>query len=115
MPPTGSREVEFRWGARIPMRDGVHLNATLYLPKGQANPSASIVTMTPYVSDTYHDRGMFFAAAGLPFVVVDVRGRGNSEGVFRPRIQEARDGHDVVQWLGTQPYCNGKVGMWGGS
>jgi uncharacterized protein len=44
-----------------------------------------------------------------------VRGRGNSEGEFRPLIQEAKDGYDVVEWLAHQPYCNGKVAMWGGS
>src|SRR5262249_30895591 len=52
---------------------------------------------------------------GWLFVVVDVRGRGNSEGVFRPYIQEAQDGYDVVEWLAAQPYCDGKVAMWGGS
>jgi uncharacterized protein len=30
-------------------------------------------------------------------------------------IQEAQDGYDVVEWLAQQPYCNGKVTMWGGS
>ncbi|MFZ2236156.1 MAG: CocE/NonD family hydrolase, partial [Dokdonella sp.] len=46
---------------------------------------------------------------------VDVRGRGNSAGEFTPFLQEAHDGHDVVEWLAKQPLCNGKVAMWGGS
>jgi putative CocE/NonD family hydrolase len=58
---------------------------------------------------------MYFAAHGFPFLTVDVRGRGNSEGSFRPLIQEAKDGYDVVEWLAKQPYCNGKISMWGGS
>jgi hypothetical protein len=58
---------------------------------------------------------MYFAAHGYPFLIVDVRGRGNSEGVFKPNINEARDGHDVVEWLAQQPYCNTQVAMWGGS
>jgi putative CocE/NonD family hydrolase len=58
---------------------------------------------------------MYFAAHGYPFLTVDVRGRGNSQGEFRPLIQEAHDGYDVVEWLAKQPYCNGKVAMWGGS
>ncbi|HEY2683557.1 MAG TPA: CocE/NonD family hydrolase [Steroidobacteraceae bacterium] len=58
---------------------------------------------------------MYFASHGLPFLTVDVRGRGNSEGEFHPMIQEAKDGYDVVEWLAKQPYCNGKVSMWGGS
>jgi putative CocE/NonD family hydrolase len=108
-------KVELHWGQKIPLRDGVHLNATVYLPKDAKEPSPCVFTLTPYVSDTYHDRGMYFAAHGYPFLLVDVRGRGNSEGTFTPFLQEAHDGYDVVEWLAKQPYCNGKVTMWGGS
>lgn len=108
-------KIEFQWGVKVPVRDGVHLNATVYMPKNQPAPSPCVVTMTPYVSDSFHDRGVYFATRGLPFVIIDVRGRGNSEGEFRPRIEDAKDGYDVVEWLAGQPYCNGKVGMWGGS
>ena len=104
-----------QWATKIPLRDGVELNATVYMPDTPHAPRPCVFTLTPYISDTYHERGMYFAAHGYPFLVVDVRGRGNSGGVFRPRIQEARDGHDVVEWVAQQPYCNGKVAMWGGS
>lgn len=97
------------------MRDGVELTATAYLPDNVRTPAPAIFTVTPYISQTYHDRGMYFAARGYPFLTVDARGRGNSEGVFRPNINEAHDGYDVVEWLARQPYCNGKVAMWGGS
>src|ERR1700687_5991479 len=107
--------VEFEWGVKIPLRDGVHLNATVYRPRDAAGPQPCIFTLTPYISQSYHDRGMYFAAHGYPFLTVDVRGRGNSEGSFRPLIQEAKDGYDVVEWLAKQPYCNGKISMWGGS
>jgi putative CocE/NonD family hydrolase len=80
-----------------------------------SGPSPCIFMLTPYVSDSYHESGVYFAAHGFPFLIVDVRGRGNSEGVFRPFIQEAHDGYDVVEWLAQQPYCNGKIAMWGGS
>ena len=108
-------KIDLQWGVRIPLRDGVHLNATVYTPKGQKNPAPCVFTLTPYISQSYHDRGVYFAAHGIPFLTVDVRGRGNSEGTFRPLIQEARDGLDVIEWLAKQPYCNGKVSMWGGS
>lgn len=107
--------VEFQWGVKIPLRDGVRLNATLYKPRGQAQPLPCVFTLTPYIAQSYHDRGMYFAANGYVFLGVDVRGRGNSEGEFTPMLQEAKDGHDVVEWLAAQPYCNGKVTMWGGS
>ncbi len=108
-------KVEWQWGVKIPLRDGVHLNATLYKPAGLKQPRPCLFTLTPYIGQSYHDRGMYFAAHGYPFLTVDVRGRGNSEGAFRPLIQEAKDGYDVVEWLAKQPYCNGKISMWGGS
>lgn len=107
--------VQFNWAYKIPLRDGVCLNATLYTPTNLVTPQPCVFLMTPYISDNYHDRGVYFASHGMPFAIVDVRGRGNSDGVFRPRIQEARDAHDVVEWLAQQPFCNGKVAMWGGS
>ena len=108
-------QVKFQWGVKIPLRDGVKLNATVYTPREQKAPAPCVFTLTPYISQSYHDRGIYFASHGYPFLTVDVRGRGNSEGQFRPLLQEARDGHDVVEWLAQQPYCNGKVTMWGGS
>ena len=113
--PPNATKVTLRWGEKIPMRDGIELNATVYRPKAQTAPAPCIFTLTPYISQSYHDRGVYFAANGLPFLTVDVRGRGNSAGEFRPLIQEAKDGHDVVEWLAKQPYCNGKISMWGGS
>src|SRR5262249_55386886 len=109
---------DLRWGVKIPMRDKVELNATLYVPKtpdGSAPKTPVIFTLTPYISDTYHARGAYFASHGYRFALVDVRGRGNSGGEFEPFANEPRDGHDVVEWLAKQPFCDGKVAMWGGS
>ncbi len=112
------------------MRDKVELNATIYFPKaadpaspatGSAAASGSqaktpvIFTLTPYISDSYHARAAYFASHGYTFALVDVRGRGNSDGEFEPFAQEPRDGHDVAEWLAQQPFCDGKVAMWGGS
>lgn len=107
--------IQVKVGVPIPLRDGVRLAATLYLPGGQDEPVAAIVTLTPYLAQTYHGRGMFFAARGYAFLAVDVRGRGDSEGLFEPNINEARDGFDVVEWTAAQSFCSGKVAMWGGS
>jgi putative CocE/NonD family hydrolase len=116
-PPT-SADYDLRWGVKIPMRDKVELNATLYLPRtkdGTISRTPVIFTLTPYISDTYHARAAYFASHGYGFALVDVRGRGNSGGEFEPFAQEPHDGHDVVEWLAQQPFCDGKVAMWGGS
>jgi putative CocE/NonD family hydrolase len=106
---------DMRWGVKIPMRDGVSLNATVFEPHAQKDPVPVIFTFTPYIGDSYMDRAMYFAQHGYVYALVDVRGRGNSGGSFEPFVNEAKDGYDVVEWLAKQPYCNGKVTMWGGS
>jgi predicted acyl esterase len=78
-PPPDPAQVKFQWGVKIPLRDGVKLNATVYTPRDQKAPAPCVFTLTPYISQSYHDRGMYFAAHGYPFLTVDVRGRGNSE------------------------------------
>jgi len=115
-PPT--TDYDIKWGVKIPLRDKVELNATLYFPKtpdGSVPKTPAVFTLTPYISDSYHARGAYFASHGYVFALVDVRGRGNSGGDFEPFGQEPRDGHDVVEWLAQQPFCDGKVAMWGGS
>ncbi|HEV3205280.1 MAG TPA: CocE/NonD family hydrolase, partial [Gemmataceae bacterium] len=113
--PSAEKEIDLQWGLKIPMRDGVKLNATVYKPRELSTGLPVIFTLTPYIADTYHDRAWFFAGHGYVFVIVDVRGRGNSEGKFEPFVNDARDGHDIVEWLAKQSWCNGKVAMWGGS
>ncbi len=109
-----TNEIDFAWGTKIPMRDGVHLNATVYKPR-QDEPTPVIFTLTPYTGDTYHERAFYFARHGYAFVLVDCRGRGNSEGQFSAFVNEGRDGNDVVEWLAAQTWCEGSVTMWGGS
>ncbi len=107
--------VDMQWAVKIPARDGVKLNATVFTPHSQKEPLPVIFTFTPYIGDSYTDRAVYFAKHGYAYALVDVRGRGNSGGEFEPFVNEGRDGYDVVEWLAKQPYCNGKVTMWGGS
>jgi hypothetical protein len=108
-------EASLSWGVRIPMRDGVSLGATVWKPADMKEPLPVVFTLTPYISDSYHNRAYYFAQNGYVFATVDARGRGNSEGKFEPFANEGRDGHDIVEWFARQPWCNGKVTMWGGS
>jgi putative CocE/NonD family hydrolase len=107
--------VDMKWAVKIPMRDGVSLNATVFLPHAQKEALPVIFTFTPYIGDSYTDRAMYFAKHGYVYALVDVRGRGNSGGEFEPFVNEGRDGYDVVEWFAKQPFCDGKVTMWGGS
>ena len=107
--------VDLIWGVKIPTRDGAKLNATIFKPRNQSGGLPVVFTFTPYISDTYQDRALYFAKNGYVYALIDVRGRGNSEGQFEPFVNEGRDGYDTVEWLAKQPWSNGKVTMWGGS
>jgi uncharacterized protein len=106
---------DMRWGVKTPMRDGVLLNATVFQPHAQKESLPVIFTLTPYIGDSYTDRAIYFAQHGYVYALVDVRGRGNSGGVFEPFANDVKDGYDVVEWFRKQSLCNGKVTMWGGS
>ena len=45
-------KVEWHWGVRIPLRDGVELSATAYLPAGRG-PRPCVFTLTPYIAQSY--------------------------------------------------------------
>jgi uncharacterized protein len=107
--------VRLQWGVKIPLRDGTRLSATLYRAMNQVSAAPALFSLTPYTVDPNHPRACYFAGRGYPFLIVDARGRGNSEGTFRPYIQEPRDAADVVEWIAGQPFCDGRVGMFSGS
>jgi putative CocE/NonD family hydrolase len=103
------------FGLRVPMRNGVHLAANVFRPAAPGRYPA-ILVRTPYGkgSDiTPHYRA--FVDHGYAVVVQDVRGRYASEGVFQPLEQEPEDGDDTLNWIAHQPWCDGKIGMMGGS
>lgn len=101
---------------KVPMRDGVSLSADVTLPSGKS-PFPAILMRTPYDNSRLRYRRFagYFANRGYAFVVQDVRGRGDSQGNWEPNFNEGKDGYDTVEWVASQPWCNGKVGMMGGS
>ena len=52
-------------------------------------------------------------ANGYVRVLQDSRGKGKSEGVYRPFADDVEDGYDTIEWMAKQPWSNGKVGMSG--
>lgn len=120
---------------RIPMRDGKYLAADVYVPKspratkseGAAttveSPMPAILIQTPY--DKNSMRGAFRGAGGNhPFyrlecaiVTTDWRGRaGSADALTSISVPGgSEDGFDTIAWIVAQPWCDGKVGTWGGS
>ncbi|OGU14463.1 MAG: hypothetical protein A2X61_14415 [Ignavibacteria bacterium GWB2_35_12] len=110
-----SKKVDIFFQQKIPMRDGIKLSADLYINPSMNAPVPVLFVMTPYTSDGVHTDAMFYAENGYNVVVADCRGRGNSEGDFIPFENEGKDGYDICQWIASQSWCNGKIGMFGGS
>ena len=51
---------------------------------------------------------------GYVCIRIDARGVGNSPGLQAPfSVQQAEDYYDAIEWAGSQPWCNGNVGLWG--
>lgn len=99
---------------RVPLRDGITLSADVTRPAGEGRYPA-IVLRTPYNKNHLPEVGRYYAGRGYAYVEVDVRGRGDSDGVFVPYRHEALDGYDLIEWVAAQPWCDGNVGTLGGS
>jgi uncharacterized protein len=102
----------------IEMPDGVRLAATLFRPDG-AGPWPAVLEALPYRKDdvTGHSRSEYrrLAEAGYVLCRLDVRGTGSSEGIATDEYPavERTDMATVIDWLATQPWSLGTVGMYG--
>ncbi len=115
-------EVKVLYDVRIPMRDGLELSANLFMPVPQeaGEKFPAILEMIPYRKDDWryqadHQRMTYLAQRGYVGCRLDIRGTGSSPGIALDEYTpaETQDGYDAVEWLAAQPWCNGKVGMWG--
>jgi uncharacterized protein len=104
----------------LTMSDGVRLAVTLHIPE-DGGPWPAILEALPYRKNddtaSYRPEYLRLAAAGYVVCRADVRGTGTSEGVATdeyPAI-ERTDMATVIDWLATQPWSTGNVGMYGTS
>ncbi len=118
----------------IPMRDGVKLFTSIYIPRDQSQTYPIMFTRTPYSVAPYGPEqykpalgpSLFLQNEKYIFVYQDVRGKFMSEGEYvdvRPHkpkksgpkdIDESTDTYDTLEWLlKNVPNNNGRAGMWG--
>jgi putative CocE/NonD family hydrolase len=103
----------------IPMRDGVRLAADLYMPDPDpGEPLPVVMEYIPYRKDEVAPGTRFyehFPRHGYIVARVDIRGTGASGGTVADEyvLQEQLDGHDAIEWLAEQPFCDGHVTMMG--
>lgn len=102
----------------VSMRDGVTLATDVYTPAG-AGPWPVILIRTPYGrrSARLGRKVGIYTSHGFAVVLQDVRGTGGSTTAspFYPWWAEGEDGHDTLEWLQAQSFCDGNVGTHGGS
>ena len=107
----------------IEMPDGVRLAARIWLPSSAlTNPAPAVFEYIPYrkvdmVRARDERNHPYLAENGIVAVRVDMRGSGDSEGQMSDMYceEELNDARHVIKWLTCQPWCNGKIGMFGTS
>jgi uncharacterized protein len=106
----------------IAVRDGTSIGARVYRPEG-AGPYPALLAAAPYRFDNnilpaspqflWRETGPidFYADNGYAYIHMDVRGSGRSAGSFGfLDRKDHEDLYDVIEWIGRQPWCNGRVG-----
>jgi len=122
---------------KIPVRDGVKLFTSIYVPRDTTRRYPVLMQRTPYSVAPYGDT-LFKAALGPSanakyvedgyiFVYQDGRGRHFSEGTFREMtpilethatpadVDEGTDTFDTIEWLLKNLPTNGRMGLYGTS
>ena len=105
------------------MRDGVEIGVRVYRPDG-SGPFPTLFAASPYRYDNnllpsapmflWRETGpidWYVEEHGYAYVHADVRGTGISGGEFGMwSAEEQRDLYELVEWIASQPWSNGKVG-----
>ncbi|MDH7515921.1 MAG: CocE/NonD family hydrolase [Bacteroidota bacterium] len=105
----------------IPVRDGHTLAADLYATD-TTTAKPVILIQTPY-NKAYYRVGLArqggpsfpFDTAKYHYVIVDWRGFYGSSQAAVAGYDRGLDGYDIVEWVASRPWCNGRIGTWGAS
>ena len=104
----------------VPMRDGVRLSVSLYIPPDDG-PWPALLEQRYANAQAQRTREEFARMASHGYVVAlqNFRGTQRSEGRYVGYRAlgwgQQKDGYDTVEWLARQSWCTGKVGTFGSS
>lgn len=99
------------------MRDGIKLATEVWIPADLPDKAGvpAVLTRTPYGRKSKALPFLPLVRYGYAVVSQDVRGREDSGGDWYPAVFEKEDGEDTLNWIAGQPWCDGSIGMIGGS
>ena len=123
------------WERDVPIsaRDGTQLYADVCRPRGSGK-FPGLMSMSAYGKDVQRlpipvggasdysrgtggiESGMsdYFVSRGYAHVILDPRGIGRCGGEYDMQgPKEQQDGYDGIEWIASQPWCDGNVGMLG--
>ncbi|WP_240478102.1 CocE/NonD family hydrolase [Flavobacterium sp. ABG] len=101
----------------VKTRDGAWISAMVVRKKGISTPKPVVLQFTIYVRDKGRDIKSLKEAAdnGYVGVIAYTRGKRFSPNEVFPYENDGNDAYDVIDWISKQKWCNGSVGMYGGS
>jgi hypothetical protein len=99
----------------IPGADGATLSAIVYRKRDKNTPLPAVLVYSIYASARDKVMAREAAEKGFAGVVVNTRGKHLSPQDPAPFEHDAKDAYHVLDWISKQPWCNGKIGMYGGS
>ena len=113
---TGSSKYEVQ-DVLIKTRDKADISAMVVRRAGDTSAKPVVLQFTIYVRDKGRDLASSkeLVDRGYVAVVAYTRGKRHSNHEIFPYENDANDAHDVIDWISKQTWCNGKVGMFGGS
>jgi len=106
----------------VPMRDGKRMQADIYRPKDTSKKYPIIFSRTPYNfnfwdvrTGTYRDMSNELDTVKHGYVLVEINERGHyySEGEYDILGPPLTDADDEFNWMATQPWSSGKIGLIG--
>lgn len=98
----------------IKMPDGGSIALTIVRDRKITAPMPVIMMYNIYAG---HDISSCKDAASRGYIgiVADTRGKRLSVDAIEPFEHDAKDAYHIIDWISKQLWCNGKVGMYGGS
>lgn len=100
----------------IPTRSGIDISATIVRKRTNFQPLPVVLFYTTYYQGKTDD---FFAKLSAERnyigIVAYARGIRSDLKEYAPYEHEGTDVYDIIDWISKQSWCNGKVGMFGGS